>query len=637
MNDQHGQINMIGSASCYKPSYATPYVTRTEVTPYAFSAPYATRNVYDSALYVINDYGRIDGNSASVQVPPYNTIAYSVSPTPPQSSGIPHSSWPEGYFSVPQQDAPYVQPTTSYSFDIPKPYTVSSERQVDSASTRLAAEQDIGSKNFGWQFDEEKWRASLEVIATEVRKDVRERLNAYSRNKKTESILEKEKPAVIERKEQRSATVELSASIEEKEEVLPTVVAKVSKNEISVIGSDVNNNLCAEAVNSSLAIVAAEQNSACSESIVSKTANLAMRKIKNSRSSMLEIKKVFVLPSEFRAKTTEDQFEKGRQEELPTTGDVVGNGTIARQIGAAIVVADHSSGSTSQKSEWPNKHLSSSGLSYDTLTTATVADYGHDLGSRCRTHAIEETEHNTCSVGEEFSEKRNSRTKTSTKTELSCDSVADHTSEGKNSVLAELKVNLIIDSRTTIEHVGQFIVRCREAGSGQIKAKDSVQASIARTAQKTKTKVIFQQTLAKYENKKADQHGFHQTKGSKKQPQGGHVLMTRFGIYNGRYNADWSDDKDLKLLLIQLISVLNRKAEWPKRPPGVLDDLFEDLLGGPDFKNDLFKIRKTTLLQCWKTALLGDHLATMLEDHLAIVLEDHLATVLEDLLATVPR
>ena len=39
-------------------------------------------------------------------------------------------------------------------------------------------------------------------------------------------------------------------------------------------------------------------------------------------------------------------------------------------------------------------------------------------------------------------------------------------SEGKNSVLAELKVNLIIDSRTTIEHIGQFIVRCREASNG---------------------------------------------------------------------------------------------------------------------------------------------------------------------------
>nr|ADB85263.1 hypothetical protein [Phyllostachys edulis] len=78
---------------------------------------------------------------------------------------------------------------------------------------------------------------------------------------------------------------------------------------------------------------------------------------------------------------------------------------------------------------------------------------------------------------------------------------------------------------------------------------------------------------------------------------GEHALMTRFGIYNGRCNADWSDDKDLKLPLIQLISVLNRKAEWPKRPPEVLDDLFEDLLGGPDFKNDLFKIQKTTLLQ----------------------------------------
>ena len=57
-------------------------------------------------------------------------------------------------------------------------------------------------------------------------------------------------------------------------------------------------------------------------------------------------------------------------------------------------------------------------------------------------------------------------------------------------------------------------------GSGQSKAKDSVQASIARTAQKTKTKVIFQQILAKYENKKADQHGFDQAKGPKKQPRG---------------------------------------------------------------------------------------------------------------------
>ena len=252
--------------------------TRTEVTPYTFSAPYTAPNVYNSAPYTINDYGRIDGNSASMHVPPYNTVAYSVSPTPPQSSGIPHGSWPESYFSVPQQDTPYVQPTTSYSCDIPKPYTVSSERQVGSASTQLAAEQDIGSKNFGWQFDEEKWRAGLEVIATEIRKDMRERLNAYFRNKKSESVLEKEKPAVIERKEQRPAIVELSAGIEEKEEVLLSVVAKVGKNEISVIGSDVNSNLFAEAVNSSSAIVAAEQNSACSESIVSKTANLAMRK-----------------------------------------------------------------------------------------------------------------------------------------------------------------------------------------------------------------------------------------------------------------------------------------------------------------------------------------------------------------------
>ena len=45
---------------------------------------------------------------------------------------------------------------------------------------------------------------------------------------------------------------------------------------------------------------------------------------------MLEIKEVFVLPSEFRAKTTDDQFEKERQEELPTTGDVVSNGTVVR-------------------------------------------------------------------------------------------------------------------------------------------------------------------------------------------------------------------------------------------------------------------------------------------------------------------
>ena len=58
------------------------------------------------------------------------------------------------------------------------------------------------------------------------------------------------------------------------------------------------------------AIVAAEQNGFCPESIVSKTANLAMQEyIKSSGSAMLEIKGVFVLPSEFRAKTINDQFQ----------------------------------------------------------------------------------------------------------------------------------------------------------------------------------------------------------------------------------------------------------------------------------------------------------------------------------------
>ena len=84
-----------------------------------------------------------------MHVPPYNTVAYSVSPTSPQSFGIPHGSWLKSYFGVPQQDAQYVQPTTSYFCDTSKPYTVSSERQVDPASTRLAAEQHIGSKNIG--------------------------------------------------------------------------------------------------------------------------------------------------------------------------------------------------------------------------------------------------------------------------------------------------------------------------------------------------------------------------------------------------------------------------------------------------------------------------------------------------------
>ena len=84
-----------------------------------------------------------------MHVPPYNTVAYSVSPTPLQIFGIPCNSLPEAYFSIPQQDISYVQPTTSYSCDTLKPYFFSTEQQANSVSTRLTAEQHIGPKNIG--------------------------------------------------------------------------------------------------------------------------------------------------------------------------------------------------------------------------------------------------------------------------------------------------------------------------------------------------------------------------------------------------------------------------------------------------------------------------------------------------------
>ena len=60
------------------------------------------------------------------------------------------------------------------------------------------------------------------------------------------------------------------------------------------------------------------------------------------------------------------------------------------------------------------------------------------------------------------------------------------------------------------------------------------------------------------------------------------LLMTRFDIYNGRYSTEQSDDKSLKLLLIQLMFSFESEGKAISRTSWVvLSNIRKDLLGGP--------------------------------------------------------
>lgn len=136
----------------------------------------------------------------------------------------------------------------------------------------------------------EKLKSELEAITDQIRKEVREEVDAYTVNKGGKPVFSQEL---------RPATIKLSANSEKEEEAMP--IGEIGKDKM--IDSDMTN---------SSVITEAEQNHAWSKSIISKDSSLAMRKrAKRNKIAVLDfsgIKGPFALPYEFRA-PTDDSHE----------------------------------------------------------------------------------------------------------------------------------------------------------------------------------------------------------------------------------------------------------------------------------------------------------------------------------------
>jgi hypothetical protein len=149
MGNTYDRNNSV-SVNYFEPSVGIPNANRPEGVPFGFLFSYATPNANDLATFA--EHGRVNEFSASISTPPYNTVAHSVFPTPPQIAKIPYGSYSETH--------------------------VNDQRvlQVSSTSSQSTAEQHL-EPNSSRQLDE-KVRSAMETIIAQVRKDVRKKFDA---------------------------------------------------------------------------------------------------------------------------------------------------------------------------------------------------------------------------------------------------------------------------------------------------------------------------------------------------------------------------------------------------------------------------------------------------------------------------
>jgi hypothetical protein len=78
---------------------------------------------------------------------PYNTVAYSTPPIPPQGTGIPYGPLPDTYFNVPSQNTPHMQHVTSHSHDTPQQQSFRPQPHANASSNRPMAETLFGPES----------------------------------------------------------------------------------------------------------------------------------------------------------------------------------------------------------------------------------------------------------------------------------------------------------------------------------------------------------------------------------------------------------------------------------------------------------------------------------------------------------
>ena len=112
MQQTHSRPN-VGPVGMVTPPFNTLSTGKLEVSSFVFLVLTTSSSIISLVQYVSNS--RAAEISASMPLVPYNTVAYSSPPIPPQGTGIPYGPLPNTYFNVPLQNSPHMQHVTSHS------------------------------------------------------------------------------------------------------------------------------------------------------------------------------------------------------------------------------------------------------------------------------------------------------------------------------------------------------------------------------------------------------------------------------------------------------------------------------------------------------------------------------------------